>query len=331
MNVYYYTLTEQGKRPNNEDAVISMHLGPGVYFFAVADGMGGMKGGEVASKLVLQSAQDFLQDHFSSHFVAADSLKSALKGVYDTAHESIKNYIEKHPDHTGMGTTLTSILIYGDAVVWANIGDSRLYMFDGGTIKKLTRDHNLMEDARGEVEVEFDLPSFMSRYKHVLTKAVDGTFSEADYYPENRVFEVLKKETIWFLCSDGLIPDDDSNNPNSFLPLFNQHINLKILGNELVANALNKGSTDNISVILLKITDEQDFSTYSTLRIKLGKPSRQNKRKVLLLGFVSVMLIFVLVYPLFFSDGLSWQWLQDLFQLTRKVMIDLFDKVTGIF
>lgn len=329
MNVYHYTLTEQGKRPNNEDAVISMHLGPGTYFFAVADGMGGVKGGEVASKLVLKNAQDYLKAHFSSQFVTSDSLKSVLRGVYDRAHESIKNYISEHPDHSGMGTTLTSILIYGDAVVWANIGDSRLYLVDNDKIQKLTRDHTLLEDAKGDVEI--NSPYFISKYKHVLTKAVDGTFSEADYYPENKEFEVLKKDSTWFLCSDGLIPDDDSNDPCSFLQLFNQHSSLNSLGNKLVASALDKGSTDNISVILIKITDKPDIPAFSTLRIELGKTPRKNKKKALVLGIVSVLLIFVLAYHLFFSDGLSFQWLKDLLQLTRKALINLFDKVTGIF
>jgi serine/threonine protein phosphatase PrpC len=168
-------------RQNNED---SAYAGP--WLLAVADGMGGYAGGEVASSTVIRSLRDIDAE------VPPERLVDTLGEAVSRAHEKLREAIADHPELDRMGTTLTAMLRSGQHMALAHIGDSRGYLLRGGELFRITEDHTLdqlLEDGSGS-----------SRLSHVLFRVLDGR-SEGE--PDMTAREARPGDR-YLLCSDGL-------------------------------------------------------------------------------------------------------------------------------
>lgn len=299
MDIFHHSISDIGKRATNQDAVLSLHLGPGIFYFAVADGMGGAKGGDIASNLVLQNIEKYLNDYFSNNYVTADSLKKILNETYIRAHDTISDYITSYPDHEGMGTTLTSLLIMGKHCVWGNLGDSRIYQINNNQVIRITKDHNYFEDS-ASVDIQ-DLPVIPPGMANVLTRVVDGSYSQADIYPWDAAYHTINHNTMWLICSDGLITNKQENHEDYLYKMIKRYPKLNTLAENLTKQALEAGATDNISIILIQAEDTKANSGSATRKIK---PAKSPGKKYQYLVIAIMLILTVAFIVLLFVNGL---------------------------
>jgi len=247
-NIDFFGLTYVGRRSNNEDSFLAHKFKDDVYFFAIADGMGGANFGEVASKLVIKTSFKILNEEIPQ-INASKDLKEILERIFYSAQEQLHNQIKNDPSRNGMGSTLVCLLIYKGVYVWGNIGDSRLYRANNSQLEPLTIDHTHIQEFLKDSDKQ--LPkSVLSKYGTFLSKALDGGNDKPDIYPFGKDYEILEKDTLFLLCSDGLISDKSTTKNES---VENYLFGIKALNEtaeQLISSAYYNGCQDNITVIL---------------------------------------------------------------------------------
>ncbi len=239
-------LTDVGvRRKNNEDFIKPL---PEHGVFCVADGMGGVQGGEVASQAAVTSLEHAFKQLHSPDAVASASGKVQ---IIDQALNQASKWIKQRADKKGIqGTGTTAVVIAFDgrdpskaAVVHA--GDSRAYRFRRGTLKQITRDHTVANAAG--LEDESELPAM---FKGVITRAVGvNAVVELEQTPVD-----VAAGDIYLLCSDGLdklMTDDDIA---GYLKRDGDG-DLQVLAQSIVDEVNRRGGVDNISVILIRTSD----------------------------------------------------------------------------
>ncbi len=237
-----------GRRETNEDGVLILPLGGDGFFCAVADGMGGVKGGEVASGVVLDYAKEFLAARFLKP-VHANQLKKILRDLYAGADEAVGKAQKANPNLAGMGTTLACILASGRKYVVGNIGDGRVYRSRGGSLSQLTRDHTYVQEMITSTGTRPDA-GVLKNFGHILTRSIEGGKDTPDLFPLEEKCFTLSEGEGFLLCSDGLILDKGAEHELTLERIFIETASLKEAAAEMVDFALTAGSTDNISVLL---------------------------------------------------------------------------------
>ena len=228
-------LTDVGRaRERNEDAYF---VGRSV--FAVADGLGGHKAGEVASRLALSpiEAADESGSRRAAHHIA-EAVRRSNRAVHERA--------QGDPDVKGMATTLTAVAIHDGIAHLAHVGDSRCYLLRGGAITQLSRDHTLVARMVADGKLT---PAEAEQHpqRSVLTRAL-GHEREVDVQTQN---VVLSSGDRLLLCSDGLsgILSDDE-----LLRLSNSGSDLDEICRALIEEANARGGPDNITAIVVDVT-----------------------------------------------------------------------------
>jgi serine/threonine protein phosphatase PrpC len=206
----------------------------------VADGMGGHKGGRIASRL----AADTIRDVF---LTAADTDPLAvLQEGFHRAHQAIRQIAVNDPELDGMGTTCTAIILRGLSLALGHIGDSRLYLIRGGSTTQLSRDHTVVN---GMVESGLITPEEAEHHerKHVLSAAMGVSPDlKADFVQDPAT---LTPGDTLLLCSDGLhglISDEEIAAATIDQPLSEACA-------ELLAWAKVRGGPDNITLQMIRI------------------------------------------------------------------------------
>lgn len=240
-----YGLSDLGlHRPNNEDVWAEL---PALKFYALADGMGGHQAGEVASKETILYLCDAIDAFFAKKVnPAVDEVASALKQMIVDANSWIRNLSKQHPELSGMGTTLCCCLVYENNLIYAHVGDSRIYHFNR-TLTQLTQDHSLRQEllAKGNLDPK-KAPSF--HLKNIITRAI-GTSSHVQ--PEVHI-QPLKSGDQFILCSDGL---SDYVSSVDIAKILQKKTSLKKAAIELIEQAKNNDGSDNITVLIIKIVN----------------------------------------------------------------------------
>ena len=231
-------------RSNNEDAycIIDMSDSIGTVVLAVADGMGGHRAGNIASKMAIDYIQNSLAEKeidVANFSVIKDWLKVMLKNTNATVlGKSLTD-----PKCYGMGTTLTIAVINEASAVLAHIGDSCAFHFRNSEMKKITTDHTYVEELvkLGSITREEALTHPQRNY---ITKAI-GCFDEvnADYYEK----EFMLGDKI-LLCSDGL---NKMLSDAEILNIVNNSDDPESICAELINEANHKGGLDNITAVVL--------------------------------------------------------------------------------
>ncbi len=231
-------LTDIGlvRKTNQDGLLIDKETG----LCVVCDGMGGHKGGDVASSLAIQAFQHSLAD-----FDRQESVKWLTQTVI-RANENIILCSQKNPELFEMGTTITASILTDQELLIAHVGDSRLYLINKVGIRKITRDHTLAEQMLedGLLKTE-EMGS--NAYNHVLTRAL-GIREEVviDY-----LTETVTPGDIILLCTDGLY---DMLNEEEILTIINAFgPNIEGAAQKLVDSALNNGGYDNVTLILILV------------------------------------------------------------------------------
>ncbi len=250
----HYASSIQGRRDYNQDRYLFKQYTPGTYFFAVADGMGGMNGGEVASSLTLETADKYLTKltEEGEHWT---NLKGILKNLYSLCHKALELRVEEEPELKGMGTTLVCILVSNGNWAAGNLGDSRLYKYSNNVLNQISIDHTYVQDHINKHGDNLN-PALMKRYGNVLVKAMDGKGDEPDIFPSDFESWELSKGDQFMLCSDGLILDKMDLETSFFSKTLKNILNLKWKVTKLIDWAYSNGSTDNITALIVKVTGE---------------------------------------------------------------------------
>ena len=235
-----FAATDVGKvRKVNQDCVFSSTVPVGCLpnLFIVADGMGGHKAGDIASRLTVDSVVDKLSKINSKDYISVitDTIIKVNKEVIDKAAES--------QDYEGMGTTLVVATVFDNILKVANVGDSRLYVV-GEDIIQITRDHSLVEEmvtngqlARADARVD--------KRKNIITRAIGG-----ESKVEAEMFSVeLKPEDKILMCSDGLSNMVDDT---EILEIINREPDIEKAARMLIDAANENGGKDNISVVIVE-------------------------------------------------------------------------------
>ena len=215
---------------------------------AIADGMGGMKGGDVASKSVLLSVIDFLKKEINRKDLQINP-KELLKKSFLVGQTCIADKIASNPQLKGMGTTLTAVLIIDGKYVWGNLGDSRIYLLSDGNMQQITEDHSYIQEYIRNYKNEVSNP-ILTQYKNIVTRIIDGGLDKPDIYPEEVEYEIIKRGDMFLLCSDGLIIDKTKDYSGFFKEIIYSKKSIKRTARELIKWALDNGSDDNISIVL---------------------------------------------------------------------------------
>lgn len=239
-------MTTTGRRSNNEDNFCAAsELG----LFAVADGLGGYEGGEVASALTVDALRRFIERHRRDPLgtwpckedkkrTLAENL---LRAATIEAHELISD--RRAGVLSQMGSTVATALFHDDHLTLAHVGDSRVYRLRNGTLMPLTTDHSLYAElvASGrELPSRHDFP-----YKNQITRALGLPGNSA----ADTSTHLVERADRYLLCTDGLYdPFEDAELAQALLKE-----DVVTCCTKLVELAYEKGSTDNITCIVVEI------------------------------------------------------------------------------
>ncbi len=214
-----------------------------IQLLAVADGMGGHKAGETASKLALDALAAYLRKNPQ---VLNDDPSEALRKAFDHANATVFGYSRDEGEKFhGMGTTLTAVLPKGDKIFVAHVGDSRAYLVRGDRIKLLTSDHSLVNELlRNGGLTQQEAANYPHR--NILTRAIGTSPTvEADVN-----VEPVKKGDIVILCTDGLSNLVDLEEMKKMAA---EKESLGEKAQQMIERALERGGDDNITVILYQV------------------------------------------------------------------------------
>lgn len=237
----YCYLTDPGKvRDHNEDSVTIVKNITEEILMSVADGMGGHRGGEIASSIAINViARRFSE---TTSIGTKDEAISWIQNIVGEANKAIYKYTEEHPESEGMGTTIVIAILTKGFLLFGNIGDSSGYVIKNKKLHKITTDHTLVNLLVKSGELTLEEAKAHPR-KNVLMRAL-GAMQDV----EMDVFDITDDVEGIFLCSDGLtnmLSDDQVTKV-----LNEEHTGEQKL-EKLVIKCNNRGGTDNISIAYL--------------------------------------------------------------------------------
>lgn len=251
------TVDKGNRRENNEDsaAAIDMNVATGdatqtIGIYAVADGMGGHREGEVASRLAIQTAvQEVVSRITAENGNVADSYKEWLQQALETANRVVRG---DRPKHDRMGTTLVVAVVVNDQAYIANVGDSRAYLIIKDDIYQITQDQSVVQAlvTAGAISPE---EAQNHPYKHMLSQAIGiDTAIKVDTFNTE-----IAADAFLLLCSDGLT---NELSDNEILNIIRDAETPQLASDQLVKAAKDSGGKDNISVVLIQLSQNTSNS-----------------------------------------------------------------------
>ena len=230
-------------RTNNEDV---FRIVPEKQFYILADGMGGHNAGEIAALTAVNSTCSAVQA--LTDICTVEQICTLLREAMRFANETVYTLSHNNKAYSGMGTTLSCFALTDKALIYAHVGDSRLYRMRK-TLKQLSEDHSLRRTMLVSEERRYtDLPP--SLYRNILTKAI-GTHP---YVTADIGVIPICPDDIYMLCSDGLtdcVPEE------VIAKMLIVDAPLEEIANQLIQYALEKGGNDNITILLVKIVSHE--------------------------------------------------------------------------
>lgn len=244
-----YLMTDVGaKRASNQDAFCHARLNSDTEFMVLCDGMGGHRGGNVASEIAVRAFHQMLSDRLCRP-VRSKELKTVLAGIIARVSRLIAQTAAASPEFFGMGSTVVMAVRCGKKVCIAHVGDSRAYLYRDGDLRRLTKDHSLVQEMidRGEITAE---EGATHPHRNVITR----TLGYADDSEPEILFSDLRRNDVFLLCSDGLT---SVVNDLRLTELLEQNPP-ETLTSVLVSEALERGGPDNITVGILHCEGKEE-------------------------------------------------------------------------
>ncbi len=243
MRLIPYSLSDVGrKRQHNEDSFL---ISPSVGLFAVADGMGGHRAGEKASRMAVERLRDALVPPRKG--ATRDEVLGHLQRAMFVTGAAIFDAAQSDPELAGMGTTLTSVLFHGVRAYVAHVGDSRAYLYRDGRVQQITVDHSwVAEQVKAGLLTEQEAKE--SRFRHIITRSVGF---EREVQVDGTICPMQVGDCL-LLCSDGL---SNYLEEEEFAEILSLHL-YRDVPQILVDLANSRGGDDNITVILIHLAND---------------------------------------------------------------------------
>jgi len=251
MNLLYKAITDVGrKRKGNED---SHCINPEQKLFVVADGMGGHAAGEVASKIAVDSINEFVcltsgDEEITWPFGLDEGMSydgNRLKTAIRHANRKVLDATKEKSEYEGMATTVAAVLVDGDQANIGHVGDSRIYCYGEGQLQQLTSDHSWVNEQLQSGIISAD-QARNHPLRNVVTRALGGKLDLA----VDMQTRTMREGEMLLICSDGLttmVPDARIE------ALLGEALgDIEQAAPALVEAANSQGGEDNITVVLLK-------------------------------------------------------------------------------
>ncbi len=240
-------------RDHNEDFIAS-DASRGIA--VLADGMGGLNAGEVASSMSVHVVMDELlglvdetsdlQQPGSKSGDSQDLVKEAVQAAVENANSAVFHVSQTQPQCRGMGTTIVTALFNDNKIAVGHIGDSRMYCYRDGELSRITKDHSFVQDLIDKGLYTEDQARNSSQ-KNVVTRAL-GIAPAVEV--EVHTHDALVGD-LYLMCSDGLSDLVTDADIQKIIELFGA--DMKGMAAQLIAIANANGGKDNISVILIRV------------------------------------------------------------------------------
>lgn len=260
-------MTDVGcKRTGNEDSLL---VDDHMKLYVVADGMGGHQAGEVASRVVIETMKSYMERFTDGADVEelepVDSVLTReanrmLAGIR-LANRSVYDISQSKDSCRGMGSTVSALWFTGDSFVAANVGDSPIYLIQGGSIEMLSVPHTVLAEQAsmvGSDEVKID-----EKFRHMLTRGMGVADTVDADLCENQCF----KGNTFVICSDGL---SDKVSPDEIRDTVNGEDPERAC-QRLIDMAKERGGEDNITVIVIRVKKVKRNSEHGFLGSLLKK------------------------------------------------------------
>ena len=241
-----FALTDVGQRRKiNQDCVYASvePVGNLPNLFIVADGMGGHKAGDFASRFAVNAVRESIGASQETNPI------KLIRDAIELANRGILRESDEHEEMRGMGTTIVVTTIIDRYAYTANVGDSRLYLL-GDSLKQITKDHSLVEEMvrLGEI-TEAEARNHPD--KNIITRAVGATpYVDIDFFDYK-----VEPGGMILMCSDGLsnmVEDEDIRR------ILRRTISIEDKARVLVETANENGGKDNIAVILVEPDSDEE-------------------------------------------------------------------------
>jgi protein phosphatase len=254
MKISYQAVTDVGrKRKGNEDSLL---VNAEQKLFVVADGMGGHAAGEVASKVAVDSINEFVcltsgDEEITWPFGLDDSISydgNRLKTSIRYANRKVLEATKERTEYEGMATTVAAVLVDGDMANLAHVGDSRIYLYRDSTLRQLTSDHSWVNE-----QLESGIISADQARTHPLRNVVTRALGGKPDLQVDMQCEKMQGGDVLLVCSDGLttmVPDEDIAEL-----LGKAGGDVEKSAQSLVAEANERGGEDNITVLLVQFQE----------------------------------------------------------------------------
>ena len=254
MKISHQSLTDVGrKRKGNEDSV---RINAEQRLFVVADGMGGHAAGEVASKVAVDSINEFVcltsgDEEITWPFGLDQTISydgNRLKTAIRYANRKVLEATKEKSEYEGMATTVAAVLVDVDTANVGHVGDSRVYLYSEGALTQITSDHSWVNEQIQSGVISAD-QARNHPLRNVVTRALGGRLDLA----VDMQVQKMKAGDVLLLCSDGLttmVPDDEIAGV-----MEKAESDIEQMARDLVAAANEHGGEDNITVLLLKFEE----------------------------------------------------------------------------
>lgn len=228
-------------RDMNQDSFYISSPEDSIQLFIVADGMGGYKGGEIASKLAVETSKNYIINNLNSIEHNKENILNLIRSAIEYANLVIFEKSKENPELENMGTTIDICLVIPNKVYIGHVGDSRVYRKRKDFFRKLTTDHSyvqkLVSDGTITKEEAYNHPK-----KNMLIKALGcSTFVEPDVMVKG-----FLKDDILLMCSDGLT---NMLRDEEIVKIINE--NPEEACNRLIEKANENGGLDNITAVII--------------------------------------------------------------------------------
>jgi len=233
-------------RENNEDALLVREPS----LFAVADGMGGYAAGEIASRSTIKAFET--ATHSLRHEQEEQNIRKVMLEAFDKANTHVYKMAVSNESYSGMGTTMTALYLPGDGHGYCcHVGDSRLYLFRNDKLEQLTHDHTLVADLKEQGKIT-DEEAFVHPQRNILLQAlgVEETVN-ADFFS----FRLQEGDRL-LLCSDGLSDMLRAAEISRIIGCADP----EQAADKLLEQSLDNGGRDNVSLILIDLTTQEEES-----------------------------------------------------------------------
>ncbi|MGB3974925.1 MAG: Stp1/IreP family PP2C-type Ser/Thr phosphatase [bacterium] len=242
------------KRSVNQDA---FYIDKSLSIFMVADGMGGHRAGDLASRLAIRSIINFISnqvppDHENQKIEEIIMIEKELcRSAVIYANNQVFQMAESRPELQGMGTTIDMIKIIKGYGIICHVGDSRVYKISNGVIQQLTKDHSQIQELIDNHQISAKEAEFSS-LKNVITRALGGN---EDIEVDTLVVPIYEND-IFLLCTDGLTGVMENWEIGEELGMYENDLEEAVKG--YIETTLERGAPDNVTVLIVGPADEHE-------------------------------------------------------------------------